>query len=222
MKTIFLLAPSEWKNTWWKFGAEKLTYDLEKPTYIAINATEKDLKCKWDRFKEWIKLNKNLTKGSFCYSINRYSWVVFNAIWYDIMTKKQKDFFNDNVFILSWMYGILKPLDIIWNYKLPVETKWLYKFWWDKITNIIKEINPDCIVNLLPNSYAKMIDFKSIDSKLVNINFFKPDWKKMSHWVKKYRWEFLRKACEKQIVDYNDFWGDVVEDWNIVDINIIN
>jgi cytoplasmic iron level regulating protein YaaA (DUF328/UPF0246 family) len=29
------------------------------------------------------------------------------------MTEKQKEFFNENVFILSGMYGVLKPLDII-------------------------------------------------------------------------------------------------------------
>ncbi len=222
MKTIYLLAPSEWKNDGWDHKKESLTYDLEKPINIAINATEKDLKCKAERYNQWIELNKNIWKWWFLEAINRYSWVVFNAIWYDNMSEPAKDFFQKNVYILSWMYGIVKPLDLIWNYKLPIETKWLYNYWWDKITQIIKEINPDCIVNLLPNSYAKMIDFKDIDSRIININFFKSDWKKMTHWVKKYRWEFLKNICEQAITDYKDFSWEIVEKWNIVDINIKN
>ncbi len=228
MKIIYLLAPSEGKNNGWDFKQESISFEFEKPIDIAINATEKDLKCKAERYKEWIELNKKITsphpsptgEGAYIKAIHRYSWVVFNAIWYDNMSEPAKDFFQKNVFILSWMYGILKPLDIIWDYKLPIETKWLYKFWWDKITQVIKDLQPDYIVNLLPNSYAKMIDFKSIDSRLVNINFFKDDGKKMTHWVKKYRWEFLKNACEKYIVDYKDFPWEIDDSANVIEIKM--
>jgi cytoplasmic iron level regulating protein YaaA (DUF328/UPF0246 family) len=222
-KMIFLLAPSEGKNIWWEYKTEKLSFPLEKPTEIAINVTEKDLKCKWDRFIEGIKLNKTLNKWPFTEAINRYSWVVFNAIDYVWMTKSAKSFFEENILIMSGMYWIIKPLDCIWNYKLPIETQWLYNFWWDKITNILNEINPDYIVNLLPNSYLKIINPKKINSKIININFLtEKEWKivKFTHWVKKHRWEFLKNICENNLTNYEQFGWEVVNNWEFIEINI--
>jgi len=221
MKILFLLPPSEGKNIWWEYNSENLSYSFDKPCDIAINATEKDLKCTWKRYNQWISLNKNIASWSFLEAINRYSWVMYNAINYNHMSEWGKKYFEENFLILSGMYGLLKPLDIIWNYKLPIETKWLLKFWWDKITDKINGINPDYIVNLLPLSYSKMIDFNNIKSQIININFLKSDWKKISHWVKKYRWEWIKNICDNKIVDYNDFGWEVVKSWNNIDVNII-
>lgn len=236
MKTLFLLAPSEWKKTSpptpiiiGEGSLDDLSFNFEKPLDIALNATEKDLKCKWDRFIEWIELNKKITspqpspegEGAYLEAINRYSGVVFNAIDYSWMNKNWKYFFEENVLILSGMYWLLKPLDKILNYKLPIETKWLYKFWWEKITYTLNEINPDYIVNLLPLSYLKMINPKLIKSKIININFYNTEWKKFSHWVKKYRGEFLKNVCENNLINYEQFGWEVVKSWNVVDVNIV-
>lgn len=69
------------------------------------------------------------------------------------------------------MYGIVKANDLIGNYKLPIETKTLAKYWQETITNTLNESGADYVINLLPLSYQKMIDFKKISPKLVNINF---------------------------------------------------
>ncbi len=221
MRIIFLLPPSEGKNNFWEYEKEKVLYKFDKPFNIAENATEKDLKCKENRYLEWLELNKNIEKWLFMYAINRYSWVMYNAIDYNKMSDNSKIFFEDNFLILSWMYGLVKPLDIIWNYKLPIETKWLLKFWWDKIINKLIDVNPVYIVNLLPLSYQKMINFNNINSKIININFLKPDWKKISHWVKKLRWEWVKNICDNNIINYNDFGWEIVKSWNIINVNII-
>ncbi len=122
------------------------------------------------------------------------------------------------------MYGVIKPLDIIWNYKLPIETKGLYKFWWDKVTNLLDNLNVKYIVNLLPNSYTKMIDFSFINSNIINVDFLhKKNWnlKKISHWVKKVKWEWVKHICELKIENYRDFWWEIIESWNLVQINIL-
>jgi len=59
-KILFLLPPSEGKNLWGSFKKEKTTFNFEKPCDIAVNVTQKDLKCKWTRFEEWLELNKSL------------------------------------------------------------------------------------------------------------------------------------------------------------------
>lgn len=228
MKTFFLIPPSEWKQKENIFKNEILSFKLEKPLNIANKVSEKDLKCSWDRFIEWLELNKNILNSNTNYAINRYSWVMFDSIDYNNMTNKWKEFFEENFFILSWMYGLLKPLDKIWNYKLPIETKWLYDFWWDKIIKNIIILKPDYIINLLPISYNKMLwfnknkDFHNYWIKIVNINFLKSDGKKISHWVKKIKWEWIKNICEKWIKDYNDFWWNIRENWNIIEIDLIN
>lgn len=252
MKVLFLIPPSEWKNDLNNYSEEKLSFDFEKPIEIATFASEKDLKCKWNRYIEWIELNERLKKISlwnqrdclknegdeFWFSIDvihRYNWEMYKAIDYKNMSSNAMNFFDQHFLILSWMYWILKPLDKIGNYKLPIETKWLYQFWWDIIPNALKNLKPDFIVNLLPISYAKLIwvytncnrhkkkKLSIIDSgiKIVNVNFYKSDWKKISHWVKKLKWEWIKNICEKWIMYYKDFWWEVIENWNEIEIKIV-
>jgi len=237
MKILFLLPPSEGKNIWWEYDKENISYVFNKPCELSINVDEKDLKCKWDRFEEGVNLNKALcekNQDQFIESIKRYSWVMFNAIDYSWMNDEWKVFFENNFLVLSWMYGVVKPLDIIWNYKLPIDTKWLFDFWWEKLAEKIVEIKPDYIVNLLPISYSKLLWLakcrKHIHKrkiltdawiKIININFLKPDWKLVSHWVKKIKWEWIKNICENNLTDYEQFWWEVVNNWEIIDINII-
>lgn len=232
MKILFLLPPSEWKNSENKYNSEKLSFNFEKPLNIAKNVTEKDLKCTWNRFEEWLNLNNNIKKSETIEAISRYSWVMFNAINYQWINESWKEFFEENFLILSWLYWIIKPLDKIWNYKLPIETKWLLDFWWTKVLEEINNVNPDFVVNLLPISYSKLIfwknkkqekEFEKIKKfKIININFLKWDWKKISHWVKSIKWEWIKNICENQIKNYKNFGWEIVElnNWNI-DVNII-
>lgn len=236
-KILFLLAPSEWKNEWWEYKNESLTFSFKKPLDIWNNVTEKDLKCKWERFEEGKKLNANIDCWPFLEAIHRYTGVVFNAINYLGMSDLWKRFLENNILITSWMYGIIKPLDIIWNYKLPIDSKWLHDFWWDKIVEEVVKIKPDYIVNLLPISYAKLLwlakcrkhlykrDFLfNAWIKIINVNFLtKKDWEivKLSHWVKKYRGEFIKKICENNLTNYEQFWWEIVNNWEIIDVNIL-
>jgi len=237
MKILFLIPPSEGKISWWSFDKESLSFVFEKPCHIATNVSEKDLKCTWERYLEALNLNKSLCDWSqkeFEKAIFRYSWVMYKAIDYKNMSTKWKDFLNKNFLIFSWMYGILKPQDKIWNYKLPLEKSDLYKFWWDKIPEKIIELKPDFIVNLLPINYAKLIWLgtncsrhkkkleKILNSwiKVINVNFLKKDGKKISHWVKKIKWEWIKNICENNIVDYKQFWWEIVKN-ELIDVNIV-
>ncbi len=79
------------------------------------------------------------------------------------------NFLQDNLIILSALYGALKPLDLINRYRLDFTNKELYKYW-----NI--DFNDELIINLASKEYSKLvksnnmitIDFKQlIDNKLV-------------------------------------------------------
>jgi len=222
MKIIYLLPPSEGKNAWWELWTEKLSFAFKKPFEIAINATEKDLKCREKRYEEGIELNKNLGISQKLIAIERYSWVMYSAIDYNGMTQSWKQYFENNFLILSGMYGIVRPLDMIWNYKLPIETKWLYSFWWDQITHALNDSKADYIIDMLPWSYAKMIQWKDIDTQIIRINFLhKKDWelKKITHWVKKVKGEYIKNICENW---EGVLWEKVQISENKYHVNIIS
>lgn len=242
MKIIYLLPPSEGKNTsienvassspykgeelrWGLSVKEKLSFSFEKPTKIAKNATQKDLKCTGKRYEEGREMNKNIENWETMGAIYRYSWVMYSVIAYENMNQKWKAYFNEHFLILSGMYGILKPQDRIGNYKLPIETKWLREFWWEKITDSLNMTDADVIVDLLPGAYKKMINWKNITSQIVKIDFYswsKNNLKKLTHGVKKVKWEFVKKLCEAWYTTLEDFpWEKVQISENEYHISVI-
>ena len=210
MKIIYLLPPSEGKNPWGENTWESLSFDFKKPLEIAKNATAKDLKCKDARYLEGIEMNTHVEISDVLPAISRYSGVMYNAIDYLWMSESWKKYFSDNFLILSGMYGILRPEDRIGNYKLPIETKWLYNFWWDSITQELNNLRADVIVDFLPNSYKKMVDWKKLDAKILRVEFMHTkhgEIKKMTHGVKKVKWEYINTLCENLAVEIPNFWN---------------
>lgn len=200
MKIIYLIPPSEWKNIWGeRDDTSKRSFQFLLPLHIANNATSQDLKCKGSRYEEALILNKNIHKSFTLPAIERYSWVMYWAIGYKTLSQKSQKYFEDYVCILSGMYGIVFPRDLIGNYKLPIETKWLLNFWGDDITQSLNSMKVDMIVDLLPNSYKKMINWKKIEAKILTVEFYQKkdrELKKISHGVKKIKWEYIRNICE--------------------------
>jgi cytoplasmic iron level regulating protein YaaA (DUF328/UPF0246 family) len=150
---------------------------------------------------------------------------MYSAINYSDMDDNTRVFFENNFVIFSWMYGLLKPNDTIANYKLPIEATWLRNFWQTKITDTLKKIGPDYIVNLLPISYQKMIDFSEFKNQVIHINFLSRKGDKVvkiSHWVKKIKWEWVKNICENNIDNYNDFWWEIEHKWDETHINILH
>jgi len=137
---------------------------------------------------------------------------MYKNIDYDNLDESWKVYFNDNFLILSGMYGILRPFDKIWNYKLPIETKTLSWYWKNYITKSLNDIDCDYIVDLLPDSYKKMIDLKKLNKKLIEVNFLQENWKRLSHWVKVIKWKFINEICSWL---YLDLFEDLekIDEW---------
>ena len=90
------------------------------------------------------------------------------------------DFMQSSVRIISGLYGLIKPLDLIQPYRLEMGTKLsfdsnknLYDYWRKKITNQLNlELSKDePILNLASNEYFKAIDTKVINSDVYSANF---------------------------------------------------
>ena len=101
------------------------------------------------------------------------------------------------------MYGIVRPKDLIGNYKLPIEVRGLYDFWGNKIAKRIIAENPDYIINLLPKSYEKLLkirenlgQLKERNIKILNMIFVSKNGEKFSHNTKVLRGKFLKNVVE--------------------------
>ena len=229
---LFLIPPSEGKKMGWKWSSESLSFTFIKPLDISLHASEKDLKCKGNRYEEAMNLNRSIWEWPYMEAIERYSGSMYSAIDYEHMTSKAKSFFRENFIVLSGMYGMVKPSDMIGNYKLPIEARWLYNFWGSSITETLQNMRPRYIVDLLPLSYKKLIHWNTIDTQIVRVDFLSisnPSWeetkqkyKKMTHWVKKVKWKWIKEICEKEIKNYSDFWWMIEKEWNQIFCNIIS
>lgn len=133
---------------------------------------------------------------------------MFKAINYEGFSEDGKLFFEESILIVSSMYGLVKPLDHIGNYKLPIEAKGCIKFWQPIITKTLSQVDSDIIISFLPESYLKVIDIKKLKKPFIKVNFLtlkNGKEMKMAHGSKKVKGEYIRNICEKQLSDFNTF-----------------
>ncbi|PKP45816.1 MAG: peroxide stress protein YaaA [Bacteroidetes bacterium HGW-Bacteroidetes-11] len=94
------------------------------------------------------------------------------------LNDEQIEFAGKHLRILSGLYGLLKPDDLMLAYRLEMGTnlegkgfKNLYQFWGDKITKAvkqaIKESGNNILVNLASDEYSKAVDFKATKARIV-------------------------------------------------------
>jgi len=128
---------------------------------------------------------------------------------YSIPTEKLENL-QDNLRILSGMYGLLKPLDLMQAYrlemgtKLPIgESKNLYEFWKPIITKALnKELHKgELFINLASNEY-----FSAVDAKQLKVPVITPEFKDYKNGKLKIISFFAKKArglMVRYIIDTN-------------------
>lgn len=93
----------------------------------------------------------------------------------DTVDDSAAEFAQGTVRILSGLYGLLRPLDLIQAYRLEMGVKFtnergpnLYHFWGDKITDLINEdLNGGELVNLASGEYFKSVKAKNINGRII-------------------------------------------------------
>ena len=126
---------------------------------------------------------------------------------------------QDYLRILSGLYGILKPLDLIAPYRLEMGIKLavgghanLYDFWRKKITQALNsELEEgETLVNLASDEYFKAIDTQALKAKVVHVSF--KTWrgdtlKTIILYTKRGRGLMARYIAQHQITDPEDLKG---------------
>ncbi len=167
----------------------------------------------WERYQNWSKFHTTDTARPAIFTFNGD---VYEGL--DIKSFNEADLFkaNDKIRILSGLYGILRPFDLIYPYRLEMGTKLefdgyknLYEYWRDKITGYLnKDLKKDeVLVNLASQEYFKAIDRKKLDHPVVDIVFkdYKDgDLKTISLYAKKARGMMSKFIVENNIDNIED------------------
>ena len=131
----------------------------------------------YDRNQDW---QLPFTKDNARQAIYAFSGDVYRGLDAYTISNDKIDTLQNKVRILSGLYGILKPLDLMQAYrlemgtKLPVGTKKnLYEFWKKDIVNALnQELEDDEVfVNLASQEYFKAIDTKALKVPVVTVDF---------------------------------------------------
>ncbi|MBU3681723.1 MAG: peroxide stress protein YaaA [Flavobacterium sp.] len=126
---------------------------------------------------------------------------------------------QNQIRILSGLYGILKPFDLIQEYRLEMGTslpigksKNLYEFWKTKLTKSLRaELKSgELLVNLASKEYFSVLDAKKFSAELVTADFYdfhNGQYKMISFFAKKARGMMARYLIDSQAKTIDDMRG---------------
>ena len=153
------------------------------------------------------------TKKNARQSVYAFSGDVYRGLDAYSINDDKIDFMQSTVRIISGLYGLIKPLDLIQPYRLEMGTKLsfdsnknLYDFWREKITNQLnlELFENEPVLNLASNEYFKAIDSKVLKSNVYSANFkqFKDgNYKTIAIFSKKARGMMTRYIIDNNITD---------------------
>lgn len=132
------------------------------------------------------------------------------------LKKADVNFAQKHLRMLSGLYGLLKPLDLMQPYRLEMGTKFsnqrganLYEFWGDRITQKINEeaAAKDVVLNLASNEYFKAVKTKQLKGRVIT-PVFKDEkngqYKIISFYAKKARGLMAAYVIKNRIKDVQD------------------
>lgn len=131
-------------------------------------------------------------------AIYAFTGEVFRGININSLPIEKLPLMQENLRILSGLYGLLKPLDLMQPYRLEMGTKLpvgskenLYKFWGDSIANALNEelSENELLINLASSEY-----FKVVNQKILKVPMITPVFKDFKNGQYKTIMTFAKKA----------------------------
>ena len=171
------------------------------------------------RFEEWQpEFNTENAKQA----VLAFNGDVYTGLEAESFSEKDFDYAQAHLRILSGLYGLLKPLDLMMPYRLEMGTKLenprganLYQFWGDIITNKLNEVidsanaNSDSpyLVNLASTEYFKSVKKKQLNATIITPAF--KDWKNgqykmISFFAKKARGMMVQYMIKNKVETMDD------------------
>ena len=170
-----------------------------------------------ERFRNW---HTPFTPDNARQAVLAFKGDVYTGLDAESFNEDDFSFAQQHLRMLSGLYGLLRPLDLMQPYRLEMGTKFentrgkdLYAFWGSKITRALNELlaaDDKVLVNLASNEYFKSVKKKELDARLITPQF--KDWKNgqykmISFYAKKARGLMCRYAIQNRISDAEDLKG---------------
>ena len=140
-----------------------------------MSISEKLSELNFDRFQNF---HLPFTLKNAKQAILAFKGDVYNGINAPELSHEDLEFAQGKVRMLSGLYGVIRPLDLIQPYRLEMGTKLsnekgsdLYDYWGSDISSVLNEDESDLIVNLASNEYSKAIDKKTLNANILDIVF---------------------------------------------------
>ena len=125
---------------------------------------------------------------------------VYTGLQAETLSEDDLDFAQTRLRILSGLYGLLRPLDLMQPYRLEMGLKFanqrgknLYEFWGEQLTDTLNadlvSAKTNVLINLASNEY-----FKAVKPKLLNADIITPQFKDLKNGQYKMISFFAKKA----------------------------
>ena len=159
------------------------------------------------RFQTWqIPFNMENAKQA----VLAFKGDVYTGLDADNLTESDLEYTQQHLRILSGLYGILRPLDLMQAYRLEMGTKFanhkgkdLYQFWGEQLRESLEhELTDGLLINLASNEYFKAIQAKKLKARIITPVF--KDWKNgqykiISFYAKKARGLMSRYIIQQRL-----------------------
>lgn len=164
----------------------------------------------YDRFQQW---KRPFTAKNARPALLAFKGDVYAGLEAQTMGKPDFNFARRHLRILSGLYGLLRPLDLMRPYRLEMGTKLqnargknLYAFWGDRITKALNEqlksLKSKQLVNLASNEYFNSVQPELLEAEIITPHFKdlkNGRYKMISFFAKKARGAMSRWAIDRRV-----------------------
>lgn len=161
------------------------------------------------RYQAW---SKKFTAKNSKQSVLAFNGDVYEGLNAKSLDAAQLDWAQAHLCILSGLYGVLRPLDLMQPYRLEMGTALrtekgsnLYQFWGSQISDYLNERaaaqTTPVIVNLASEEYFKVVDLTTLKARVVSCvfeDYKNGDYKIISFHAKRARGLMVRYAIENK------------------------
>lgn len=145
---------------------------------------------------------------------------VYTGLDADTLDEAGLEFAQQHLRILSGLYGVLRPLDLMQPYRLEMGTKFankkgkdLYQFWGSQLRESIEsELQDGVLINLASNEYFKALEAKKLKARIITPVF--KDWKNGQYKIISFYAKKARGLMSRYIIDHKINLPENIKDFD--------
>ncbi len=177
---------------------------------------------RYQRFPDRISLETGAKQAVLSFFGDAY-----RGLGVEDFSSEDLDYLQDRLRILSGLYGLLRPLDLMMEYRLEMGTKLkigeaknLYEYWGDRLTDLLNQTleaqKSSVVVNLASKEYFSALNPARLKAQIVTPvfkEFKKGEYKVVSIYAKRARGLMVRSVVKNRVTNVEDLQLFAEEDY---------